>query len=514
MEESFLRSVKEDVEKMRNPELRMEVRDYVETFLSSKPKGNNVLLMGVDDKNILNEMLGRDVKVIKEGVTYFIRIIHNDMNKRSVIVSFTLEGKVISSEDKNTIIALFSAYQNNPEDGWELRLRKSMENNSIPNLIIDSNKIDDFLDNPHRAFLALSGNGYIKDIEIHTPLKYENGIYASFKNVHIFTKNYQRLRSVTKEGWKPKEEFWSAFSDANMDVYKYNFVILNNADDHLMEAYVSLIKMYKEKFSLIGNHQEMYKRIFYLSNIEYYNSIRSNELPRGLNTDVNSVHTDEQDARICYSLLEKIFESENNDFEKTKVQYQGVLDILDNIGYDKKNMISKLNDYYISLKELNDKISEFRTDYENWDFFDTTMRSKYLGYIRVIIDKANYIANNFNLSMQDEIKSLDQKYPKNDYRFGNISAYIKLNLMSPSNLKEQKKKSDEAFHSLVMTALLDCEDLVKNLYWADGEEWTQGIEDILRNDIRRYSNSQIKHRLTSFLLEKGYNKFSLPINFN
>lgn len=518
MEDNYLKEIYKRIEEMRNPVLKQSVQDYVNTFFNRKSSNNNVLILGVDDKTIMNEMLGRSVKVIKEESQYFVRIIQEEDRPWQVILSFHSNNKKdISPDGINNIVNLFTAYQNKRDDGWKLSLRKAIEKNSTPNLVIDKDKIDDFLDNPDVSFLKLSGNGFIKSVEIHTPLRCNNGIRQSFKNVHILTKRYYKLIESVGENWVPAN-FWKTLPDTNIDIYDYNFVILNNENDFLMKAYVTLMNMFEDHFSLKGANLEMIKRVFQLSNHRYYDSVRFKDLPEGLISEIDLLNNDEQDARVIYSLLDKIYEAENVDFSNIENQYEDLIEVLCHKTVESdNNLFSLLNNYFEDINRIRKCLAKFKYDYLDWNSADTINRNKYIGYIRNIVEECRHLAKEYCPSLNKQIDNIDERYRANDARFstiGNITSRFKgIDVRNiASSFVENSEQSDREFRELVGTALSECESLVANIHWEEGENWYDGMMAILQNDINRHSNTALKHQLTTFLLEKGYNKLAIPIN--
>lgn len=287
---------------------RKKYERFMRTFFNCKSKGNHLLMLGVDDKTLIKEMLGCSAEaIIKEEADYFIRIMKG--RDDCMTVSFRKLIKPLTFEEQEQIKSLFTFYGN--ENNVDLDI--SFANNRIPDLIIKKG-FPTCLESPHAVIRILSGKQLISEIIITTSLNNSNSLHASINDLSIITNNNKLLVDNKIEA-DQESNFWNVAQEEYGDICQFNFVTLNNVDDHLMRVFTDLFKIYQSVFNISEESRNILKRIFFISDSKYYVSRFANFLPSNLYKDINDI-VDEHKTISLY-----VFVLEYMQFNKTKSDY-------------------------------------------------------------------------------------------------------------------------------------------------------------------------------------------------
>lgn len=287
---------------------RKKYERFIRTFFNCKSKGNHLLMLGVDDKTLIKEMLGCSAEaIIKEEADYFIRVIKG--RDDCMTVSFRKLIKPLTFEEQEQIKSLFKFYGN--EDNVDLDI--SFANNRIPDLVIKKG-FPTCLESPHAVIRILSGKQLISEVIITTSLNNSNSLHASINDLSIITNNNKLLVDNKVEA-DQESNFWNVAQDEYGDICQFNFVVLNNIDDHLMRVFTDLFKIYQSEFTISEESRNILKRIFFISDSKYYVSRFANYLPSNLYKDINEL-VDEHKTISLY-----VFVLEYMQFNKSKSDY-------------------------------------------------------------------------------------------------------------------------------------------------------------------------------------------------
>lgn len=287
---------------------RTKYERFIRTFFNCKSKDNHLLMLGVDDKTLIKEMLGCSAEaIIKEEADYFIRVIKG--RDDCMTVSFRKLIKPLTFEEQEQIKSLFKFYGN--ENNVDLDI--SFANNRIPDLVIKKG-FPTCLESPHAVIRILSGKQLISEVIITTSLNNSNSLHASINDLSIITNNNKLLVDNKVEA-DQESNFWNLAKEEYGDICQFNFVTLNNVDDHLMRVFTDLFKIYQSEFNISEESRNILKRIFFISDSKYYVSRFANYLPSNLYKDINEL-VDEHKTISLY-----VFVLEYMQFNKTKSDY-------------------------------------------------------------------------------------------------------------------------------------------------------------------------------------------------
>lgn len=287
---------------------RKKYERFIRTFFNCKSKDNHLLMLGVDDKTLIKEMLGCSAEaIIKEEADYFIRVIKG--RDDCMTVSFRKLIKPLTFEEQEQIKSLFKFYGN--ENNVDLDI--SFANNRIPDLVIKKG-FPTCLESPHAVIRILSGKQLISEVIITTSLNNSNSLHASINDLSIITNNNKLLVDNKVEA-DQESNFWNVAQDEYGDICQFNFVVLNNIDDHLMRVFTDLFKIYQSEFTISEESRNILKRIFFISDSKYYVSRFANYLPSNLYKDINEL-VDEHKTISLY-----VFVLEYMQFNKSKSDY-------------------------------------------------------------------------------------------------------------------------------------------------------------------------------------------------
>ena len=191
-------------------------------------------------------------------------------------ISFRALSSPLTFEEQVQIKALFTFYGNDSN----VNLEVAFANNRIPDLIIKKG-FPTCLENPHTAIRILSGKQLISNITITTSLHCDNSLHASVHDLLIITHNNKSLVDCKVEA-DQESLFWNRICTEIGDICLFNFIILNNVDDHLMRAFTDLFKIYLSYYEIKNESRNILKRIFFIGDSRYYVSRFSDYLPTNL----------------------------------------------------------------------------------------------------------------------------------------------------------------------------------------------------------------------------------------
>ena len=509
MEQNYLDSILRRISEIHDPKQKTKTHEFVWTFFNMKEDNNKVLLLGSDknnkgggDRTLVEDLLGRPItNLLDEEKKYLLHIIREEGRPFKVVISFSSKYKKgLSENDKSNILKMQTLYVDHQDvENWKTQAQMWLDDNNVSSIEITEEELaEKFLDNPDPCFLSLAGNGFIKSLEIHTPCKSKDGIYASIKNLYVITRSFHRLTALSGEDFNATE-FWKKEYDDRNDLYGYNMVILNNENDFLIDLFCELWNMYKKHFDIKDSEINLLKRVFYLSGAKDYCNIgrpeMSKKIPKDLHTNANDFHDDDSDAALCYLFLSRIHQHEDDRIASYLSNHSRFAHKLANES-DGNELLLTI-DYPQKLKELREKLSFIEKEPSEKMLID---RERYLTMIHDFVNAARNFANIYCPSNIEIIDKLSNNYPEYDERFGRIDpGKTKENRIVKSfNLDNFKVKE---FRGIMKTAVKECKEVLEALEHNEVENWTKGLVDMHQQLMNRDSYAPLKKLLSDKINE-------------
>lgn len=291
------------------------LNSFVTTFFNRRTEGNKALLIGLHNTDVIKLLLGTTAEfIIKEDAKYIICI--NKRRESAVHILFDTFSD-LNEEVRKNIVDLFQAYS--AEEHYNLV--SAFRNGYVPNLVIQGEKVREFLDNPHPAFRIINGNDLIKKVSIDYNWETDDkNLYTSFTELYIITKNNRVLKELVSEE-DYRNRLCLMMKDAIPCIDSLNFVLLNTPDDHLCRLFDALVTTYKEKFSLDDTNMSLLHRVFFNLDTESASRFESqNSL--SLYGDINKLAEKNEDIALYVILLDILHrESVNGDTNKKILKY-------------------------------------------------------------------------------------------------------------------------------------------------------------------------------------------------
>lgn len=316
--EEFSKLILEKLEPIENPQYQIGIEDFVRMFFNRKNKGNKALMLGVDDTTLIKDFMGvSGDEIIKNAADYLIhlkKVVRKDQER--ITFKFRHRSAKPSFEEQQIIKALF--------DGCNERqnLEDAFNKGEILPLTIRK-PVAELLSDLPSAVSKLAGEGWFKSITVSSSFEGNSGLHSSIDELYIITQSYLPLikdvKAVADEESKTgKRGFWKTFGDEETNPDGFNFVILNNINDHLQRIFIDLYGLYKERYKIDESDSKILRRVFFVNDKKYTSETRSsenysvelvNEI-QSLRNDINDLQNDQRDAELYLCLLERL--SKNN----------------------------------------------------------------------------------------------------------------------------------------------------------------------------------------------------------
>ena len=428
--EALAKQILQKLTVLSQTDKKLKLESLVRTFFNCKSKNNRMLLLGVDNKTIIQELLGCSADaIIKEDADYFIRILKG--RDDCMTISFRALSSPLTFEEQEQIKALFTFYGNDSN----VNLEVAFANNRIPDLIIKKG-FPTCLENPHTAIRILSGKQLISNITITTSLHCDNSLHASVHDLLIITHNNKSLVDCKVEA-DQESLFWNRICTEIGDICLFNFVILNNVDDHLMRAFTDLFKIYLSYYEIKNESRNILKRIFFIGDSRYYVSRFSDYLPNNLYMDINELTDEQKTISLYIFFLEylRIDETRNNNsIQEVLLTYKNNLEQLKRIFESELkatlDVIKKFPERYHQLEGLlnkflsllpNKKLETREKYFEPLTAFAKELlpfAEEYVpDYLQKVVDIKEYIEKQKQENLQEKTILLIKSYIKKDKEF-------------------------------------------------------------------------------------------------
>lgn len=316
--EDFSKLILEKLEPIEDPQYQIGIEDFVRMFFNRKNKGNKALMLGVDDTTLIKDFMGvSGDEIIKNAADYLIhlkKVVRKDQER--ITFKFRHRSAKPSFEEQQIIKALF--------DGCNERqnLEDAFNKGEILPLTIRK-PVAELLSDLPNAISKLAGEGWFKSITISSSFESNIGLHSSIDELYIITQSYfpliQDVKAIADEESKTRKRgFWKTFGDEETNPDGFNFVILNNINDHLQRIFIDLYGLYKERYKIDESDSKILRRVFFVNDKKYTSETRSsenysvelvNEI-QSLRNDINELQTEQRDAELYLHLLERL--SKNN----------------------------------------------------------------------------------------------------------------------------------------------------------------------------------------------------------
>lgn len=292
------------------------LNDFVSAFFNKRNEGNRAVMLGLHNKGIIKLLLGTTADVLKEEALYTICINNRREADKGVHILFETISEQ-NDELRKYLTELFQEYG----AGDHYDLVTALKNGYIPNLIIQGDKVREFLDKPHLSFRHLNSKNLIKKVTIdwHWNVD-ENNLYTSLTELYIITKNNRVLKQQVSES-NYEEQLSFIMKGIIPNVETSNFILLNTPDDHIRLYFDSLITTYKKKFNLDETNLSLLSRVFFNLDEETESRLElKNKL--NLHSDINELSNINEDIALYVKLLDILHrESVNGDTNKNIQKY-------------------------------------------------------------------------------------------------------------------------------------------------------------------------------------------------
>ena len=382
---------------------------FVNLLFSRKPSGNKVLMMGVDDKELIIDLLGVSAdEIIKEEASYPVQIKKCRTNEDKIIITFKDPQSKLGTSEIDAIHDLFSYYGHSKNE-YDL----SLANNRIPPLVIKDTQ--SFLTSSHKTIKVLSAKGLIDIIDIYSSIENHKQLHDSIDEVLILTKSFSVLiDTVSKNAQNDNQDeyeevspFWVNFQKTVRQYDRYNFVILNNSDEYLIKSYIELIGLMEEQFKLSESDRLILKRMFIVTEqvsplfyeSRYFkdgNSKLTKYALPNMYSDINDVDNDTCDAQLLTCFL-NIIHNENLS-EDDCVPLQNQMELMNSYQQNLNNIIQNQKE---EITNLIDKFPTLLNEIQEQIQYAHNKLSK--------TDNRTIIVNNFKALMSN-LKDFAEKY--------------------------------------------------------------------------------------------------------
>lgn len=261
--EDFANELKANLTGMSDLQKKGQLEEFIDVFFNRK-SSNNALLLGCDNTDIIQNMLGVTAnEFINDEKSYLIRIQRvNRPDKEKITISFKNPETEVPFEEREKYKKLFQYYGN---DNWVTLDHIFDVHRSIPNLVIKDG-INGFLDNRHETITTLSANKSIRSVTICSSLDGDDNLTSSINDLFIIPRDYYSLvldsADFSDNDTDIPSTFWDVFKNEVLDnIYGFNFIILNNVNDHLIRIYKDLIDLYVKHFDISTNNSNLLRRV-------------------------------------------------------------------------------------------------------------------------------------------------------------------------------------------------------------------------------------------------------------
>ncbi|HBJ76459.1 MAG TPA: hypothetical protein DDY68_00935 [Porphyromonadaceae bacterium] len=442
--EQFITELKKKVE-ILPIEKRKFLMEFISIFFNCADSGNTALLLGVEDKTILHDLIGSSADVIVEdSAKYLIRI--NKVPESRSLVRFSFRSMKHSFEQKQMLRTFFR------ENGNEmLEIERQLENEKIEPLEI-KDTIEKVCTHNRNLINALSGEGLVDIVDIDTPFgnNMNTGFLRYIEKLYIVPCAYRPLsqHSATINTCKSIETntFWNylrenRITDLGNNACCHNYVFLNHKNDHLLRIFKELMEIYASAFELTGSRTELLLRhIFFVCKNEF-NPITTESESRGLENmsgecflwmknigcNPDKIQTHSMKAELYISLLKILLYFDKKSMESKKL-LTSILEktndscnkLYDIVKSNCDDLIDDLSSFPKRYNTIHNLIEQLKREYKSMD------RAMYYENFEKIIEDILNLSKTFSPSVEAEIKVLKEKNRSTKSEFMNRKRFLKI----------------------------------------------------------------------------------------
>lgn len=393
------------------------LNDFVSAFFNKRNEGNRAVMLGLHNKGIIKLLLGTTADVLKEEALYTICINNRREADKGVHILFETISEQ-NDELRKHLTELFQEYG----AGDHYDLVAALKNGYIPNLIIQGDKVREFLDKPHLSFRHLNSENLIKKVTIDWNWTVdEKNLYTSLSELYIITKNNRVIKQQVSES-NYEEQLSAIMKGIIPNIETSNFILLNTPDDHIRLYFDSLITTYKKKFNLDETNLSLLSRVFFNLDKETESRLElKNKL--NLHSDINELSNKDEDIALYVKLLDILHRNSiEGDTNKTILKYwKEYCDVisckgkLSNLVTDLEGSIKSLPEQFLKTKTKTEGLVNFlnnppkKTTKE--DCFNLV--DEFLLCIADYAIKYNISTNKEIADFKEKIESLKEEYELN-----------------------------------------------------------------------------------------------------
>lgn len=376
--EGVVKQISQDISKLWDAPTRERVDGVIQVFLNRRNKNNRMLLLGLRDNSYVVNQLGFSADdFIKDEAKYLIKILQSNID--SVMVSFDRMTTPVSVERRQDIKDLYRYYENK----YSVDIDLAIDEGKLPLLKIQHG-IDWLTLNKHKCLVSLMGEGVVDNLTITTKHRGGENLQSSISELYIIPRDNWTLSENGANNDKSDGEYqrywdYQSTKHASIDNPKmFNFVILNNENDHLIRVFSELMSDYRHEYSINSESVSLLKRVFFIQDQNllaesrfFENNKEDAEVFKGLRNDICSLENTICDIEAYSDLLEIVIECKyqfadispqkleviNNSYSKGLGSIRRSLNYVSQIleEYDDLYKQMNRNDFYTDANDNRDK---------------------------------------------------------------------------------------------------------------------------------------------------------------
>lgn len=409
--EGVVKQISQDISKLWDAPTRERVDSIIQVFFNRKNKNNRMLLLGLHDNSYVVNQLGFSADdFIKDGAKYLIKILQSNVD--SVIVSFDRLATPVSLDRRRDIKDLYRYYDNQ----YSVDIDSSIDEGKLPLLKIQHD-IDWLTLNKHKCLVSLMSEGVVDNLTINTRHRGGVGLHASISELYIIPRDNWTLSENGANNDRADgkyQNYWDYQSSKHASIENpkmFNFVILNNENDHLIRVFSELMSEYRQEYSINSESASLLKRVFFIQDQNLLANSRFSELNnedvkvfKGLKNNICGLENTICDIEAYSNLLEIIHECKN---KFADISPQKLEDITTN--YSKG-----LDCIKRSLTYLSQSLAEYSGLYKEMNRIDfytdaNDNRDKFFDVLKSSLQKRLQFAEKYGRENLNQIQHLLEK---------------------------------------------------------------------------------------------------------
>jgi hypothetical protein len=366
--ELFSKDIGQVLQEMTDITVKRECEEFVNLFFNRRTKGNRAMMLGVSDASTVRDMLTTTADdLINDNKNYLIRIKRTRVGNEKIVFSFNKPDHELNIEQKTMIRELFDFYKQTDRVNLDL----AFSNQDIPNLEI-ADSINGFLDNRHKNIAILSGDRWFSSVTVWTSTVGGDAITSSIEELYIIPCSYSLLANDNVQASEESDSthasaFWRNFQQKELDnLFLFNFVLLNNINDHLCRIFVDLCSLYQSHFKIDGSSSNLLRRVFFVLCRDAMGASRflerlsdeNKSLFDSFGENPGFILSEIRDAELYAGFLDRVSGFSTSDVHK------GIPAFVDTIDDNARKLRKSISD---SIAFVKDDLSSFPEQYRKTD---------------------------------------------------------------------------------------------------------------------------------------------------